>query len=1193
MAVPINVATVQGIFSLQIQEYGRDVHDREIPIINIQCAILAGTVNDPAILIRESFRRAYTFAKNTLHINNNNERRSTVRMSIEARGIHATDWGSPTILIGTLNQTVKELVDAWDSYLISDPEVDLSAGALTIYYQFVFDLHHSLPNVPELVGHRIGRYKSEKERMWSPIKKVDYYIHGKGLLEIPVTNEKLCFVMAFFTCECRHLEKKEDGTIFNIIESKGIIDAKNIFTRPNYFIPCTNDQLCERILQYLPQYINSKNEIVLFNPFKYRLNGDTYIKNWLDTINKLNTFIEVAQYIHGYVEHQLQRSINFTNLEEVGQAYSNVFQVYIHIRRFELRGNESKVYFPINSPLNESHITIMISNNDENIYAHADAVTHIREFTQNKTTADNSNISGYCDYCQKHATHGNSKKEKDYKHLNLCRQNFIQHRGNNIDIKFNEQRQQFYWDKTNNIYKCNLCYAKVNDFNNHQCYATYKPIQPPMNANKLFVFDVEARQDLWKEEVQSKKYLHTVNLVCIRSVYSEEYSEKFLSIDLFLEELLSNKIFHGATILAHNGGSYDCQFILQYLEKNNIPFKNIPRPGSLHKYIQLEIIQKNKNPSSPDYDSIIFKDFMMFIPGSLRNIALAFKCNLTKGDFPHRFNKIEHQNYIGAIPPIDSEEDYYSLKYCKDPDQKKEILDWYHEQTLIYCTCYNQCCSCQKQKWDMQTQLTTYCWLDVNVLAECVRKFRDAHLLFGQDEASINNWIPNPIDPFVYCTQSQVAMSLFLAGHSETNQPAVSSIKHRSGWSKVSIEWLQYVSEQQNIFIQHYGNSDREYYCPHTKRFVDGYCKKIKTIYQFHGCYYHGCLHCFCPTDIHPQKNISYQTIFNNTSKKTQELENYYRVVTIWECEWKQLKNQNKIELEYFEECTNIITDREFLHGGRTEVFSPYANETENDQICYHDVCSLYPTVCALDILPIGHPDRYFGKQAQQFYNLETIFGFIRCKIICPTNDRIGLLPNKNESTKRLTFDLLEKRGTYFANEIYFALQYGYKVVEVYEILHFPEHCRSNKYMRGYMAYFYRMKEESEGFKDNVTPDSPISSKEQFIETIHQETPDMLPMRLSKIQKNPVFRQLAKIYLNCLWGKFGQSSEQEHKDYFYGYNEFLKYQYNIEIDKSSIRYRHVAGEGYQVIYKNTKDYYHRNSRYNAWIAAAVTGKYKK
>ena len=55
-------------------------------------------------------------------------------------------------------------------------------------------------------------------------------------------------------------------------------------------------------------------------------------------------------------------------------------------------------------------------------------------------------------------------------------------------------------------------------------------------------------------------------------------------------------------------------------------------------------------------DHIVFKDFMMFMSGSLKGIAEAFRLPISKGDFPHRFNILDHQNYCGAIPPLHSEE---------------------------------------------------------------------------------------------------------------------------------------------------------------------------------------------------------------------------------------------------------------------------------------------------------------------------------------------------------------------------------------------------------------------------------------------------------------------------------------------------------------------------------------------------------
>ena len=47
-----------------------------------------------------------------------------------------------------------------------------------------------------------------------------------------------------------------------------------------------------------------------------------------------------------------------------------------------------------------------------------------------------------------------------------------------------------------------------------------------------------------------------------------------------MEELFTNPIFRGGVILAHNGGAYDCKFILQYLEHHLIPYSVLPRPGS-------------------------------------------------------------------------------------------------------------------------------------------------------------------------------------------------------------------------------------------------------------------------------------------------------------------------------------------------------------------------------------------------------------------------------------------------------------------------------------------------------------------------------------------------------------------------------------------------------------------------------------
>jgi hypothetical protein len=209
----------------------------------------------------------------------------------------------------------------------------------------------------------------------------------------------------------------------------------------------------------------------------------------------------------------------------------------------------------------------------------------------------------------------------------------------------------------------------------------------------------------------------------------------------------------------------------------------------------------------------------------------------------------------------------------------------------------------------------------------------------------------------------------FLCGKKPGTTAAISTIKHRNNYSQISITWLEYVSRAQNKFIQHIGNSEHEFYDYHTKRSVDGYCFSTNTIYQFHGCYYHGCPKCYRGEHKHPQKLVSYQILYNQTIEHTTELRKHYRVIEIWECEWKRKYQPT----DYDKELVHIITDRdELFYGGRTEVFSAYCNDNENNKIEYHDVCSLYPTVCAHDILPIGYPIRYFGQHARdQSYRLQ------------------------------------------------------------------------------------------------------------------------------------------------------------------------------------------------------------------------------
>ena len=91
----------------------------------------------------------------------------------------------------------------------------------------------------------------------------------------------------------------------------------------------------------------------------------------------------------------------------------------------------------------------------------------------------------------------------------------------------------------------------------------------------------------------------------------------------------------------------------------------------------------------------------------------------------------------------------------------------------------------------------------------------------------------------------------------------------------------------------------------------------------------------------------------------------------------------------------------------------------------------------------------------------DPIFGYIRCKVRPNPHVIPGLLPHRGDG--KLVFDLQEKIGTWFTEEIYLAMSKGYMILEVYEILHWSAENRSNNYFKGYMSFFLRIKQEAEG----------------------------------------------------------------------------------------------------------------------------------
>ena len=166
--------------------------------------------------------------------------------------------------------------------------------------------------------------------------------------------------------------------------------------------------------------------------------------------------------------------------------------------------------------------------------------------------------------------------------------------------------------------------------------------------------------------------------------------------------------------------------------------------------------------------------------------------------------------------------------------------------------------------------------------------------------------------------------------------------------------------------------------------FVDGYDPLTRTVYEFHGCLYHGCPRCYPVRDAKhyatPDRTV--EELYKATlSKRMALLRAGYTVIEMWECEWDQLVDNEPAVSQFLGSFDLVapLEPREAFFGGRTGAVALHAVAGEGEEIRYVDVTSLYPWVNKNCPYPIGHP-RIITQPVDQ--SLESYFGLATVDIL-------------------------------------------------------------------------------------------------------------------------------------------------------------------------------------------------------------------
>ena len=376
------------------------------------------------------------------------------------------------------------------------------------------------------------------------------------------------------------------------------------------------------------------------------------------------------------------------------------------------------------------------------------------------------------------------------------------------------------------------------------------------------------------------------------------------------------------------------------------------------------------------------------------------------------------------------------------------------------------------------------------------------------------------LDPTNYATTASIAMKYF--SHfcmPEKTIAVLDTIELNT--SIKEMEWLYHIETTEKKILK------RQYKINNI--FVDGYDTTTNTAYQFNGCYWHGCLKCYKANTLNKTKQ---QTMLNlnryteSISKRIQAQGT--KLIQIWEHDWNDYKKSNKLT---FPEAIFPLNIRDAFFGGNTQVFKPYVKvNPKTHTIKYVDFTSLYPSInsCKLRPIdatqenvpytiryPIGHPERMKPQDVNA--DLSNVFGFVKCKVIPNPKLYIPVLPDRRE---KLMFHNQPFVGTFFSEELKYALSLDYQIETIYDVQHFPMSLeqpeKASSIFSEYVKTFYKIKLEADGFPKGV-------NKEDYIKTIALEEGIILDGHNMKYEKNEGMRFIAKLFLNSLWGKFGQN----------------------------------------------------------------------
>lgn len=396
------------------------------------------------------------------------------------------------------------------------------------------------------------------------------------------------------------------------------------------------------------------------------------------------------------------------------------------------------------------------------------------------------------------------------------------------------------------------------------------------------------------------------------------------------------------TVVGFNSGKYDLNVL-----------KDVLIPLLVQKKGIKLVIKRHRDYLALKTGSLKFIDISNFIAGdcSYAQFLEAYNCDNAKGFFPHDWMDSLKKLENPSLPP---QADFYSWLHNRSITEKeyrvcqeawkeygmstvRDFLKWYNNLDVVP---FLEALEKMTQFWrpkgiDMFKEAISLSGLAFKFELSFLRRqgvclstfhtkelyqlFKDNNvggpaIIFHRyaefDKTKIREHIYGEAAKPVRKIVGYDANALYLwalcqpmpVGLYTTWNPGRGGFTPSKSWREAD-EWLAWIGHQRRVTLQTRLN-DGEKRLGYRQLPVDGYDPSSKIVYEFHGCFWHGCCTCYKPHEVNTKWGKKNCELLENTNERVQYLKglpDVLKVVQIWECEWLDQKSgPEKDEIESF-----------------------------------------------------------------------------------------------------------------------------------------------------------------------------------------------------------------------------------------------------------------------------------------------------